>query len=291
MFLIEFNPEAHRLGKICKRGHEYKDTGMGWWYIKNGKCVECERMYSQSQTAIENNLKYQQSDTCKETRKAYRESEHGRLTKMIWDRSDTSKAYQKKYNQSEAGKARAKKHNQTDRRKMGQKKHRQSDKCKATRLAWEQSDTGKASRKKTQKKYRESEQGKITRCTHKREWERKRKAIDPLYKLIHTIYSVIGQCFKKNGVTKNKHTFEMLDWKPSELRPHLEQLFTDGMTVDNYGEWHIDHKVPISSFDFHDKVAIKKCFSLSNTQPLWKEDNLRKGNTISAEWDNNYMAM
>ncbi len=60
---------------------------------------------------------------------------------------------------------------------------------------------------------------------------------------------------------------------------HLEALFTDGMTWDNYGEWHVDHKIPMNSFIFEsvDDDGFKECWKLDNLQPLWALDNLSKG--------------
>ena len=48
------------------------------------------------------------------------------------------------------------------------------------------------------------------------------------------------------------------------------------MSWDNYGEWHIDHKKPISKFK--DGISISTINALSNLQPLWAKDNLSKGN-------------
>ncbi len=49
------------------------------------------------------------------------------------------------------------------------------------------------------------------------------------------------------------------------------------MSWDNYGEWHIDHIVPLSSFDLTDKSQVNKVCHYTNLQPLWAIDNLRKG--------------
>jgi hypothetical protein len=56
------------------------------------------------------------------------------------------------------------------------------------------------------------------------------------------------------------------------------------MTWDNYGTakdggkcWHIDHIKPIAAFDITKKDQREACFHFTNLQPLWAEDNLRKG--------------
>ena len=37
-----------------------------------------------------------------------------------------------------------------------------------------------------------------------------------------------------------------------EFRAYLESQFTTGMTWENKGTWHIDHRRPCASFDFTD---------------------------------------
>jgi hypothetical protein len=62
-----------------------------------------------------------------------------------------------------------------------------------------------------------------------------------------------------------------------ELKLHLSAQFKSGMSWDNYGQWHIDHVIPVSKFDLTDDAQITKCFNFKNLQPLWAEENLKKG--------------
>lgn len=68
-----------------------------------------------------------------------------------------------------------------------------------------------------------------------------------------------------------------------DLIAHLTALFSDGMSLSNYGDWHIDHKRPIASFNFSDASdsEFQQCWALDNLQPLWAIDNLRK----NSFWD------
>lgn len=65
-----------------------------------------------------------------------------------------------------------------------------------------------------------------------------------------------------------------------ELKLYLEMQFASGMTWDNYGEWHIDHITPLSSFDLTCRMELLEAVHYTNLQPLWAEDNLRKGSKI-----------
>ena len=116
----------------------------------------------------------------------------------------------------------------------------------------------------------------------KRNYERNRKASDPIYKLIGNFRTAIWTTLKENNIEKNGHYFDVLGYTPEELKEHLEKQFTDGITWDNYGEWHIDHIIPISSFNFttmYDK-EFKQCWELSNLQPMWGPENIKKSNNI-----------
>ena len=76
--------------------------------------------------------------------------------------------------------------------------------------------------------------------------------------------------------------FEILNYTPEQLIEHLENKFTGDITWDNYGEWHVDHIIPISSFDIKEigDEGFNKCWSLENLQPLWGDENIRKSNKI-----------
>ena len=67
-----------------------------------------------------------------------------------------------------------------------------------------------------------------------------------------------------------------------DLKSHLESLFVASMNWDNYGEWHIDHIIPQSRFNFNDAedIDFKLCWSLDNLQPLWAKDNIYKSDNI-----------
>jgi hypothetical protein len=117
---------------------------------------------------------------------------------------------------------------------------------------------------------------------YKRKYEKHRKDTDPLYKLISNFRTAIYQVLKESNVEKNGHYFDILQYSPEELIIHLEKQFKDDMTWDNYGVWHVDHKLPITSFDIQEigDEEFMKCWCLDNLQPMWGEDNIRKSNKL-----------
>ena len=114
---------------------------------------------------------------------------------------------------------------------------------------------------------------------YKRDYERKRRAEDPKYRLGIRTRTAVWKLLKERGIKKTNKTFSLLGYSIEELMAHLEKQFTEGMTWDNYGEWHVDHIRPMTSFKFEsvDDPEFKECWALSNLQPLWWNDNLSKG--------------
>ena len=130
------------------------------------------------------------------------------------------------------------------------------------------------------KEYREKNVDKIRKI--KRDYERNRKHNDPTYKLIANFRTAIYTVLKENNMDKYGHYFDILRYSPEELVVHLENQFTEGMEWDNYGEWHVDHRLPITSFKFQEvgDNEFMRCWELNNLQPMWGDENISKSNKI-----------
>jgi hypothetical protein len=50
------------------------------------------------------------------------------------------------------------------------------------------------------------------------------------------------------------------------------------MTLENHGEWHLDHIIPLASATTEEEII--KLNHYTNFQPLWAEENLSKGDRI-----------
>jgi hypothetical protein len=109
-----------------------------------------------------------------------------------------------------------------------------------------------------------------------------RRQTDVVYRLTIYARNKIYKSLKRAKCLTNKteRTLDILGCTPSFLWKHLESKFQPGMTKENYGQWHVDHIIPIASFDLKDPKQLKKCFHYTNLQPLWWQDNLEKGNKL-----------
>jgi hypothetical protein len=69
-------------------------------------------------------------------------------------------------------------------------------------------------------------------------------------------------------------------YSTKQLKVHLETQFTKGMDWEKFrlGEIHIDHIVPISSFDLSNPDELRSAWAITNLRPLWARDNLIKSN-------------
>lgn len=120
------------------------------------------------------------------------------------------------------------------------------------------------------------------RRTQRGKWFKHRRRIDAAFRLGTNMRAAIYQSLK--GLKNRRHWQTLAGYTLADLRAHLEPLLTDGMTWANYGEWHVDHVRPLASFNITDAECndFKAAWALSNLQPLWAQDNLRKGARLPA---------
>lgn len=131
-------------------------------------------------------------------------------------------------------------------------------------------------------KWREENRDKVNK--YRRDYEKNKKDSDPSYKLSCYTRTAIYTCLKERNINKYKNTFDYLPYTLDELMGHLEKQFSNSMSWDNYGEWHVDHITPMSKFNITspEDESFQECWSLSNLRPLWGEENLSKGNKVIA---------
>lgn len=127
---------------------------------------------------------------------------------------------------------------------------------------------------------------KANKLPHLREnirvWRRKRYKEDPKFALNELMRGGISRSLR--GMKDWSSWTDFVDYTVDELKAHLERQFTRDMTWENRGEfgWHIDHILPIASFDYDgpDHPEFKACWALTNLRPLWGNENSAKKDKI-----------
>ena len=63
-----------------------------------------------------------------------------------------------------------------------------------------------------------------------------------------------------------------------EFKTYISNKFTENMNWDNYGDWHLDHIIPLCEAKTEEEPF--KLNHYTNLQPLWAEDNLKKNRKL-----------
>lgn len=101
-------------------------------------------------------------------------------------------------------------------------------------------------------------------------------------KLAQLACGLVARCLRYVGRSKLASTATILGYGHLQLAAHLESRWLPGMSWGNYGRggWVVDHIRPVSSFPLD--TPLSEICALSNLQPLWERDNLRKGRRYEA---------
>lgn len=131
------------------------------------------------------------------------------------------------------------------------------------------------------------------KAKYAREWrakngDRSRKIVREKRKTdIQTKLRSVIRCRIKSalrGLVKSKSSIAYLGCSVAHARAHIEKQFKEGMTWENHAidGWHIDHILPLASFDLTDEDQRRRAFHYTNLQPLWALENLIKQKKLPA---------
>jgi len=127
-----------------------------------------------------------------------------------------------------------------------------------------------------QKKWRQENKKKLS--DYQNNYQKKRRAEDIQFRIACGLRSRLS--ITMQGKKKYNKTLDYLSITLSDFKIYIEKQFTEGMSWDNYGDWHLDHIKPVVSFDHTDEEQIKECWHYTNFQPLWATDNIKKSDKI-----------
>lgn len=111
-----------------------------------------------------------------------------------------------------------------------------------------------------------------------KKWRAKKTETDPSFRLKSVLRARLRRAIVSN--LKSGSAVRDLGCSVEQLYVYLEAQFKEGMSWNNWGThgWHIDHKKPLSHFDLTDREQFIQACHYTNLQPLWAEDNMKKGN-------------
>lgn len=109
---------------------------------------------------------------------------------------------------------------------------------------------------------------------YRRQYQKRKRELDIKFKITQNLRTRLNKVLK--GKNKSQSTIKLLGCSIEFLKKHLESKFKSGMNWNNYGQWHIDHKNPIVTYNLSNPQEQKRCFHYTNLQPLWAEENLKK---------------
>lgn len=110
-----------------------------------------------------------------------------------------------------------------------------------------------------------------------------RRKTDHVYRLKCCIRRRLHKVRKLSNSTRTGLTSaERLGCTWKELADYIESLFDERMTWQNQGlyTWHIDHVIPLAYFNLSKPDEEKVASNVLNHQPLWHDENLKKGDIM-----------
>jgi hypothetical protein len=266
-------------GEACKHGH------FSSFYVKTQKCCECERL--RAREYYERN-----AEKRREYSKQYRKDNPEKVSEANKKYSESNKEYLKKLK---------KEYRKRNKEKISEynKEYREKNIEYSLRRSREYYNENKESVSKQRKEYYKKNREKLIQYT-KDYYKENREAIIEKQKVYYQenkedykikareryntntnrrLAYFMRRCVKNSIIYKTSSTFQYLDYKPEDLKKHLESQFEPGMSWENYGVhgWHVDHIIPI---DYYLKNGITDpaiINALDNLRPLWASENLSKG--------------
>ena len=272
-YFVRAKKEKSGLASSCK------DCNRKWREQNREKLLAASKKWRQEnkKKKAEMDKKYREEN--KEKRAAY-DKEYYKLNKK------KKREYQKLYREKNGDAMREKdriryRENKEEINEKKRKYYRENREAIIERRKPYREKTREQSRKRANEYYRKvmlDPELREKRKKQNKDNHRQRYRKDPIYRLLSNIRGGLWSCVR--GRTKTSSSLGYVGLTSEELMEHLEAKFTEGMTRENYGKWHVDHIRPLSSFDFtgpDKEEQLYKAWNYTNLQPLWASENQSKG--------------
>lgn len=147
---------------------------------------------------------------------------------------------------------------------------------KRSAKAWAKTEKGRISLKTANAKYKTKHKNKLLAK------ERERRALDPMFKAAANLRRRTREVFSRKGFTSKSRLSVALGCDFEFFKAYIERQFVGGMSWNNFGEWQLDHIVPLSSAKTeHD---LHRLSHYSNIQPMWGLYNKLKQDMLPDRW-------
>lgn len=127
-------------------------------------------------------------------------------------------------------------------------------------------DKYRENRKEYYKKNKERERKKND------EWRKNKLKTDGFFRMKRRLRERIRDYMK--GLIISQKTKDIIGIDYESFKTYISDKFTDGMTWENYGLWHLDHIIPLC--EAKNEEELYKLNHYTNLQPLWAEENIKK---------------
>lgn len=120
------------------------------------------------------------------------------------------------------------------------------------------------------------------RNKYKSNWNKNKKQTDPNFASLLIMRKMIARCCERIRMNRKEigRTVDALGYTTEQFKSHIEKQFTAGMSWLNHGEWHVDHIIPLSSFNLNEENERLTANGLTNLMPIWAKDNFKKSDNI-----------
>lgn len=108
--------------------------------------------------------------------------------------------------------------------------------------------------------------------------QKERLQKDPLFRFKTQARKMLCNAFTRRNFKKNTKTEKMLGCSLAFFAEYIQSKFKEGMTLENYGEWQLDHIIPLATANTIEDVV--RLNHYTNFQPLWAKENREKSDKI-----------
>lgn len=109
-----------------------------------------------------------------------------------------------------------------------------------------------------------------------------RAKVDFNFKLAKNLRTSLRYLVKNCNMKKGARALQLLGCDLEFLKSWFNYNFMDDMNFDNHGlVWHIDHTIPVSTFNLLNDEELRVCFHWTNLKPMYAKDNMSKKNKLT----------